>query len=489
MAARIEKRSILADIVPLLVLCIVFSVIILIPFKVMGYGFLPLDDVLRHVAKAVSGREWNDILILRQGIILDSHPGYHAVLSFVHYITKLSPDAMVSFSVIVLFIIFCFIPILLMDRPEAWLAALLIISLTNFSFIMRLFLGRPYILTMAVISAICLLWPRLREGKRLYGTSVLITALIALSAWFHCSWYLLAFPALCFLLAKEWRVAFIISACTVSGILLGAFLTGHPILFLEQNVMHAFLAFNKHALPRTLAIEFRPFTGDMLSIFIVLLMLLWRQARGSWELKKIYNPVFILACVGWMLGFFVQRFWLDIGMPALLVWMAQELEDVFKKTLPGSSWSRLVLVIAIAPVLFLNITNDIDDRWTNNPAAEYLRMHAIDKTWMPGAGGIVYSDDMRAFFVTFFKYPRAPWRYLVGFEPGLMPQDDLDVFMNIQMTRGSPASFYPWVKKMKPADRLVITPEPGREPDIPELEWRYGGSGFWFGRLPENKQF
>lgn len=483
MTTHSAKKLSFSQIIPILIACIIISVILLIPLKIMGYGFLPLDDVLRHAAKAISGRSWSDILVLRQGFVMDSHPGYHAVLGAIYNFTGWSSDTIVFFAIAAFFIIFCLVPILSMNRPEAWLAALFVASLTNFSFIMRLFFGRPYMMTTITIVVMLFLWPRLKDDKSSYKTSIIIIALVTLSTWMHCSWYLLILPIAAFLIARQWRAAAIITACTVAGVALGATFTGQPVLFIKQNAIHAFLALGNHILPKTLAMELRPFTGDVLSVFAVILVLLWIRSRGEWGIKKVSNPAFILAFIGWVLGFFVCRFWLDFGLPALLVWIALEFEEAFKKNVQVNSLGRLIITALVAMILFLNITNDIGERWSNNPAAEYFDVLDHDKSFLPEPGGVVYSDDMRAFFVTFFKYPHAPWKYIVGFEPGLMPQEDLNVFMNIQLTNGSPASFYPWIKKMKPADRLIITSEPGKEPAIPQLEWGYYGSGFWIGRL------
>ena len=486
--AYLSRGSAEESIIPLVALCISIATILLIPLKILGYGFLPTDDIMRHVAKAISGRSWNDILILRDGIQLDSHPGFHALLTAVYNITKLSPDDLVYFAVTTLFAAFCLFPLFFVKRFEAWLTALLLISLTNFSFIMRLLFGRPYMVAMTTLVVLCLVWTRLRDDKRPYKTMILVTLLVALSTWIHCSWYLIAFPIVCFIIAREWRVAIILSVCSIVGIFVGAALTGHPWLFISQNIIHAFLVFNKHAFTRTLTIELRPFTGDILTVMAVVFMLSWRRMRGSWEAKRIDNPVFILVVFSWIMGFFVGRFWFDFGIPALLVWMAQEFDDVYTRFVSPVSARRIFLTAAVALTLYANTTNDINDRWSASPAAEYLFRDFPEKaSWMPDPGGIVYSDDLRVFFVTFFKNPYAPWRYIVGFEPALMPQKDLDVFMDIQISRGAAQSFGPWIKKMRPEDRLVITTESNQAPLIGELEWRYMGSGFWFGRLRRAK--
>jgi len=40
------------------------------------------------------------------------------------------------------------------------------------------------------------------------------------------------------------------------------------------------------------------------------------------------------------------------------------------------------------------------------------------------------------------------------------------------------------VRKMSPADRLVIRSDRGNAPAIPQLEWNYGVNGIWIGRTP-----
>ena len=52
--------------------------------------------------------------------------------------------------------------------------------------------------------------------------------------------------------------------------------------------------------------------------------------------------------------------------------------------------------------------------------------------WMPEPGGIVYSPSLDVFFRTFYANPRADWRYLLGFEPGIMPREDRRILREIQ---------------------------------------------------------
>ena len=91
--------------VPLAVWTIVTFVLILIPFKILGYGYLPGDDALRHVAKAVSGKPWTEILVLGDTFKMDHNLGWHAILSAVHHVTGWNAENMLIFSVVALFLI------------------------------------------------------------------------------------------------------------------------------------------------------------------------------------------------------------------------------------------------------------------------------------------------------------------------------------------------------------------------------------------------
>ena len=54
----------------------------------------------------------------------------------------------------------------------------------------------------------------------------------------------------------------------------------------------------------------------MVMVMVVVGMLAWRKMRGTWNPKIIDSPIFILAVLGWALGFVANRFWFDWGMVA-----------------------------------------------------------------------------------------------------------------------------------------------------------------------------
>ena len=108
--------------------------------------------------------------------------------------------------------------------------------------------------------------------------------------------------------------------------------------------------------------------------------------------------------------------------------------------------------------------------------------------WLPGDGGTIYNSDMDVFFQTFYANPTADWKYILGFESGLMRPEDLEVLRRIQWNRGAAfAAYEPWVKKMRPSDRMILRAPGGAGPGIPELEWHYAATGLWIGRLPQTQ--
>src|SRR5208337_4160398 len=91
--------------VPLAVWIAVLFTIIVIPLKIIGYGFLPMDDALRHAAKAVSGKSWQQILVLRDDFPIDPSPGWQKILEWIYNWQNCSAETLVVFSVVALMLL------------------------------------------------------------------------------------------------------------------------------------------------------------------------------------------------------------------------------------------------------------------------------------------------------------------------------------------------------------------------------------------------
>ena len=457
---------------------------LLIPLKILGLGYRPSDDALRHVGKALSGKSWTEILVVEDGYGGDEHPGWHAILGAAHAVFGWDADTLVAISVAVPFALFWISMLAWRKRPEALLAALLLASVAGSDTFMRLLLGRPFIVVLIVMITVLQLWARPRKASLAQIASTV--ALIGLSVWVHGSWYLFGIVVAAFALCGDWRKTCSLSVCWLAGTAFGATLTGHPAAYLRQTTTHLFDVFGSHSLDRMLVTELRADYGDFSFVLAIGLALVWRVARGEWKREAVFNPVFALAALGWLLGLQISRFWSDWGYPAAILWLAVELEGVLEARLSREKVSAVLLAAFVAAGTYIGSTRDLAGRWTRNLDTVFLapndfRLPRIAQ-WLPGPGGIVYSSSLDVFFRTFYKNPQADWRYLLGFEPGIMPREDRKILRDIQRSGYAPAAYAPWVRRMKIDDRLILlqTPKPG----IQELEWYYAGGNTWIGRLP-----
>jgi hypothetical protein len=455
----------------------------LVPLRIVAQGFLPGDDALRHAAKAVSGRAWSDVLVLRPEVTMDSHPGWHALLSLVHRATGADPHALVLFSITALLLALLLPAAFLMRRPEAWALALVAFGTLDPRLPARLASGRPFLLSAALLVVLCLLASRDGDPERSRRALPLLAVLFGLVAWMHPSWHLFLLPVAACVLAGRLRLGATLVAGLALGVLVAGILYGHPLEFVTQSVLHTVLAFGTPAPPGTLAIEFLPGDGSPMLVLGAIALLQWRALRGQWSSAAVASPVFALVLLGWLLGWLVIRFWSDWGAIALLVWIALELEHALERSPDPQPWRRVALATAAGVAAVLVLSANARASRAVPPERSFLSLTAkAADPYLPEPGGVLYNDDMRLFFQVFYARPTDPWRYVVGYEPALMPPDDLATFRRILAAR-TPASFAPWVRKMKPADRLVLQSTEGR-PQIPELEWAQVSQTLWSGRVP-----
>ncbi len=96
--------------------------------------------------------------------------------------------------------------------------------------------------------------------------------------------------------------------------------------------------------------------------------------------------------------------------------------------------------------------------------------------------GAFFIAPIFLFLQHLLQNPERNWRYMLGYEPAIMPEDDLKIFRDIQWNQYAWEAYRPWVEKMRPQDRLEITGSV--EPILALPEWHHAGGHIWIGRLP-----
>ena len=473
--------------VPLLVWIIAALAIVVIPLKIIGLGYLPPDDALRHAARAVTGRPWSEILVLGDVMKMEHNFGWHALLRGIHLATNADAEALVIFSVVALFVLAALAGLAWLRRPEAWLVPLILIA-AGTGLPQRFMLGRPFMVTLAALVTVLMLWHKRGALPPNWRHIILMTLAIAVASVVHGVWYLWALPILAFFIAQQWRWAFALAASWAVGTLLGGIFTGHPIDFTWQALDVALKAFGGHQTQRTMQLEYQPVAGDCFALILIGAICVLRVLTKPNLPSLTRNPVFWLALLGWALGFKAGRFWLDWGWPALMVLTACEVQAWWETRIAENSLQRLALTCGLAGTLFLAVTNDINSRWTWNLGQKFFSPDEPALAgWLPEDGGVIYSADMMVFYRTFYKNPEAKWRYVLGYEPIFMPREDFETYESILANPNQPAAFKPWVDKLKPADRLIVRLESVTPSQIPGLEWNYSMKGYAIGRLARPK--
>jgi hypothetical protein len=459
-------------------------ILLLIPLRIISTGYLPAGDARRHIAKVFTDKPYTEIVTFNSYYKTDQSPGWEWLLRFVHRHFHWGTEALVTFSVTGLMLCVFYAPLPWLRRPEAWLAALLAQMIAIPEVMTRLAQARPFLITEGVLIALLFAWSKPDEQKPSPLKIVLTIIGITLSTWMHGTWYLWILPLLAFGLAQQRRSMFWLAGCVVAGIVAGALLTGHPIAYLIQQVMQV-VAISRENLPQYLLVgEFRPSYGEFNTLALLGGVMVWRWLQTGRQPQLFRDPVFCLLAICWILGFKGDRFWADWGLPASLVWLTMQFEELLPGICDAAAVKRFVLCAMMAVPLLLHTTNDLDRRYSFNTNEVFLdATDPLLKGWLPEHNGIFYFAQMDFFYNTFYKNPTGDWRYVLGMEPAMMRADDLKTLRQIQHYNYNPQAYESWINKMTAADRLVIYS--GAQPSLPQLEWNNALANIWIGRLPK----
>lgn len=463
-------------------------VLLAVPLKIASLGYHPQDDALRHSAHALDDRPWNEIVVQREVPVADTNPGWDFVLRELHRWTGWDQEALLVFSMVFLCILYLISGLLLVRLPLAWMVALAIGILAAPTLVMRINMGRPYVVTICCMMGIMTLWRK--KPRHRFSALIATILLFAVMTWFHGSWYLAVLIPAAFVLSGRFSAGAQVTGCWLAGSFAGGALTGHPFMYLRQQTGHAFYALGEKLVQQQLVGEFRcdlPNVHLLLAIGAVILIRMIVSGKKLRELTA--DPLFVLFVLGTLLGISVARFLLDWGLPAGILWMAFQWKELIQSeplSLRHPLYGLGILSVLLT-VFYCSATADISSRWTKRLDQDSIDASAPDPDgWLPDADGIVYSDSMVVFYSTYFSNPHAPWRYILGYEAGLMPEEDLNILRRLQWNHGIAAAFQPWVKKMHKEDRMIIVRN--GKPAIPGLEWHLIADDTWIGRTPRGEK-
>lgn len=468
--------------VPLLVWIAVIVTPILIALKVVSYGIIPAGDLQRHVAHAFTDRPYTDLLLLRPEYVMNHSPGWELLLKGLHRAAGFGRDALTSFSIIVCLLAVLMAPLRWLSRPEAWMGAVLALLIAIPGYMWRLTQGRPYLVTEGLLIMVLAAWARHDDRKPGAVRGGLTAAAVALSVWMHGTWYLWALPLAAFVLARRLVAARWLALCIAAGVAGGAVLTGRPITFLVQAVTIARLVSAENLRVSQLVGEFQPSNGEISFLLVLGLVFLWWKNEMRPGLRRMGDPLFWQFLICWILGLYMVRFFSDWAVPAALVWLALRGQEMMTRAWPAHSWNRVLATLLLCGALYVHSTRDNNEIYTFSRSTVFLNAGNPElKEWFPGPGGVFYSNYFGFFFNTFYENPQGHWRYALGMEPALMREEDRRTYRAIQET-GRPSAYEPWIRKMGPADRLVLYRS--AQPPLPQLEWKQAAPGVWIGRKP-----
>lgn len=452
--------------------------------SIIGHGFFPPDDALRHVGQAVCQQPWQEILVINQVQNFDVHFGWQKILYFLadHGVSKIE---LLHFSVLFFLVLNFFVPAFLTKRPEIW-ALSIIIGLCLFTSITRFSLGRPFLAQVSAVTVLGLSSQHFKEKfdpRYILFLFLFLTMAISLRA----LWFIFVLPISCFLFAGKYKQFLYLTIVWICSTLVSALLSGDFISFLIVPFISVLSSTGRDLPSWMLVGELVPTVQPLLFFIPIVLFILWRKSNGREIRSRIYNPMFILILISWVLSMKINRFWADFAVPAYFVWLYEELEEIYEKDLNFNlkSIKRIGVCFAVCVPLWLIISGDFNGRWSRSIYTKAPDITEKDtRDWLPDEGGIFYNTSMGLFYKTFYANPDAPWKYFLGPEAAAMPEDNLDIYHQIVLSFGAKEKLQLIVDKMTPKDRFVL--ENGNKPDIDGLEWFEIKPDIWSGRLPKS---
>jgi hypothetical protein len=463
---------------------LLFVVFLFVPYRILNFGFMPTDDANRHVAFSVTDRNWTDVLEIEPNLSADHNAGWHYVLKKVHKYLGINKEALLKTVIISLFLIFNLVGTLLSPNIASWIIVMLLIFVFDRSSFIRLLLGRPFIISFIVTLILFKLW-FIEPKKQISSISKYLISIffISLAVWLHGTWYTFLLLPVALLLSGKVTKSFELCLIVLLSTVIGAYLTGEFEHFLRFHYEATLNIFTEKIYNWQLVTEFAE--GNIYTLWffptsIIIILLIYSKKLCLNELSK--DSLFIMILLCWMLSIKVVRFWVDWGAIALMFWLSNKIsyliEDMQSVKKPFFRCVLFVFTVLSFAIIIPNSSwNNQKDR--KSYSVDFSKPQFAD--YKPLDGGIIYNDSMNHFYYQYFADPEGKYKYILGFEPAIMPQEDRKIFREIIYSLFHYSSYKPWIDKLTEKDRIFVSYDISSH--YPQLDWIKAGKHLWIGKI------
>ena len=468
---------------------ILFAAFVFIPYKILSSGFMPIDDGNRHVAYSVtSSTNWSEVLEIEPSLAADHNKGWHCILRALHKYLKIDKDKLLIFTVVALFLIFNITGSLIAPNIGSWTVVLILVFVFDRGLFVRMLSGRPFIISCITTLLLFKLWfvesePQIKTISR-YIYSLII---LSLAVWLHGTWYTFLILPMALLLSGKLKKSIELTVIILVSTLLGAYLTGEFDQFLYFHYAATLNIFTEKLYNWQLVTEFAE--GNihnfwMIPTVIIIWFLIYSKKMTLNELSK--DSLFIMVLLCWMLSIKVVRFWIDWGLIALMCWLSYKISDLINEmqTIKKPFFRRVLFLFTVISIVILVP----GCKWSNQKERNYYYADfstAKFADYKPPEGGIIYNDNMTHFYFQYYHDPEGKYKYVLGFEPAIMLNENRKVFREIIYSNFHYSSYKPWIDKLTEKDRIFTSTDISIH--YPQLDWIKGGKKLWIGKLSSSK--
>ena len=404
-------------------------ILVIVPLKILSYGWNP------NYAMLISATLTKDCsLPITQDSIEESiksnKPLYHS-----------EKERKLIIFITVTFIVFNLTGLCILKNPISWFASMIVLMLSNTSFITRIVDVSPQLwLSMLLITIISLFYSSICNNPKTGTLSILVYIFVLRS---------IIPPEVYFMDRFNYSIKYIwsLSSQEISS-----------LLFVNTWLFYAAFLIWLSAYKKKISI-LREFNDSLLLSALILQLTI---NLGLNDLILFRDSLLLL--------------WFSLKISEII-----RLASCFNEFRVKHSFGFFVLL-----VFLLLATHDASGRFSKTAIENFPIDFSLKelREWAPGYGGIIYNDNVDFAFSQFYENPDANYSFIF-FNTFSMFEKEKENLLNIKRfiekdETPLPEYYEDWVEQMKPIDRLITTK---RINGLENIDWLQCGRKLWIGRL------